>query len=142
MHKLLVPVDGSDNALRAVRYAIKLAKENEPVAIHLVTAHEPPVLYGEIAVYVSEEKMERLQREHSEVLLAAAEQLLNEGDVAYTKEILIGPIAPSIASRAEQLGCDGIVMGTRGMTALGSLVMGSVATKVVHLSSVPVTLIK
>jgi Universal stress protein family len=35
MHKLLVPFDGSENALRAVRYAIALAKQNGPVSIHV-----------------------------------------------------------------------------------------------------------
>jgi nucleotide-binding universal stress UspA family protein len=38
--------------------------------------------------------------------------------------------------------CDGIVMGTRGMSAVGNLVMGSVATKVIHLTKLPVTLVK
>ncbi|MFN5167526.1 MAG: universal stress protein [Pseudomonadota bacterium] len=37
---------------------------------------------------------------------------------------------------------DGIVMGSRGMGALGNLAFGSVATKVVHLADVPVTLVK
>lgn len=142
MHKLLLPVDGSDNALCAVRYAINLANENGPVSIHLVTAHDPPDLYGKIGAYVSQEKMEQLQREHSEALLQEAERLLVEGGVPYTKETLIGPVAQSIVRRAEELGCDGIVMGTRGMNAIGNLMMGSIATKVVHLSSCPVTLVR
>ena len=47
-----------------------------------------------------------------------------------------------IVKRPEELNCDGIVMGTRGMGAIGNLVMGSVATKVVHLTKLPVTLVK
>ena len=47
-----------------------------------------------------------------------------------------------LAKRAEELGCDEIIMGTRGMGAIGNLVMGSVATKVVHLAGIPVTLVK
>jgi nucleotide-binding universal stress UspA family protein len=142
MHKVLVPVDGSDGALRAVRYAMKLARENGPVSIHLATAHEPPILYGEIEVYVGREKMERLQREHCEAILEPAAALLRAGGVPCTAEILVGEIAPSIVKRAQELGCDGIVMGTRGMSAIGNLVMGSVATKVVHLAAIPVTLVK
>ena len=46
------------------------------------------------------------------------------------------------ADLGRRLKCDAIVMGTRGMTVLGNLVLGSVASKVVHLSSVPVTLVK
>ncbi|MDP1900390.1 MAG: universal stress protein [Rubrivivax sp.] len=53
-----------------------------------------------------------------------------------------GSLLLPLARRADELGCDGIVMGTRGMTAIGSVVMGSVATKVVHAANVPVTLVK
>jgi len=47
-----------------------------------------------------------------------------------------------IVKRAEELGCDGIIMGTQGRGTLGSLFMGSVAVKVVHLTKLPVTLVK
>ena len=47
-----------------------------------------------------------------------------------------------IADSAEREGCDAIVMGTRGMGSIGSLMLGSVATKVVHLTKLPVTLVK
>ena len=142
MRKLLVPFDGSDSALRALRYAISIAQQNGPVEIHVVTAHDEPDIYGEIAVYVSREKMAELQRQNSEYRLVAAEQVLKEAAVPYEKEILIGNIAEVIARRADELGCDAIVMGTRGMSAMGSLVMGSVATKVVHAANVPVMLVK
>jgi nucleotide-binding universal stress UspA family protein len=142
MRKLLVPFDGSDNSLRALRYAISLARENARIEIHVVTAHDEPDIYGEIAVYVTPEKMTDLQRQNSEAILATAEQVLKESGVRYEKEILIGNIAEVIARRADELGCDGIVMGTRGMTAIGGFVMGSIATKVVHAANVPVTLVK
>jgi nucleotide-binding universal stress UspA family protein len=55
---------------------------------------------------------------------------------------LIGNAAEKIVKRAEELGCDGIVIGTQGRGAIGSLLMGSVAIKVVHLTTLPVTLVK
>ncbi len=142
MQKVLVAFDGSESALRAMRYAISLAKQNGPVSIHIATAHEEPVLYGEIAVYVSREKMQELQRQHCAAIILVAEELLKDAAVPYTKQILIGRVAEVIAKCADELGCDGIVMGTRGMTAIGNLVMGSVATKVIHVATVPVTLVK
>lgn len=142
MPKVLVPFDGSKSALHALQYAIKLAQRNRLVSIHLVNAHEEPIVYGEIEVYMSHEKFAQLQREHSTAVLAIAEKRLKKAAVPYTKEILVGNIAEVIAQRAERLRCDSIVMGTRGMSAIASLVMGSVATKVVHLANVPVTLIK
>jgi nucleotide-binding universal stress UspA family protein len=142
MHKMLLPFDGSASALRALNYAVRLAKDNAPVSIHLVHAHEEPLIYGEIAVYVSREQMAELQRAHSEDVLAPAAALLKQAGVSYTKEVLTGPVAESIAKRAEETGCDSIVMGTSGLSAIENLLMGSVATKVVHLATVPVTLVK
>jgi nucleotide-binding universal stress UspA family protein len=138
----MLPFDGSDNALRAVRYAIGLAQTNPPVSVHLLHAHEPPLLYGEIAVYVDLAKVTELQRREALALLSAAEELLRAAKVTFTSEAAVGPIAPTIAERAEQLGCTAIVMGTRGMSAVGNLLLGSVATRVVHLTRLPVTLIK
>jgi nucleotide-binding universal stress UspA family protein len=140
--RILVPVDGSDNAMRAIRYAIGLAKIYVPLELHIVTVHPEPIIYGEIQVYVAREKIERLQREHSTDILKPAIEAAKEAQVCFTEEILIGETAQSIVRRAEELHCDGIVMGTRGMGAIGNLVMGSTATKVIHLTRLPVTLIK
>jgi len=142
MRKILVPVDGSENALRALSYALNLAKENKAIGLHLLTVHQEPVIYGEIQVYVSREKMEELQRNHSMDILQPAVDAAKAAGVSYTSEILIGDTASMIVKRADELNCDGIVMGTRGMSAVGNLMMGSVATKVVHLTKLPVTLIK
>lgn len=142
MQTLLVPVDGSENSLRALRHAISRAKTNGAISIHLVSAHEEPIVFGEVAVYVSKEKIDELQRKQSESVLEAAARELTAAGVPHTKEILVGPIAQTIARRADELGCDGIVMGTRGMSAMGGLLLGSVAMKVVHATKVPVTLVK
>jgi nucleotide-binding universal stress UspA family protein len=139
MHKFLVPFDGSECAQRALDYAIKLARENGPASL---AVHPEPVVYGEIQVYVSKEKMDELQRKHSEDILRPALEAAIKAGVAHTSEILAGDAAPVIVHCAEERGCDSIVMGTHGRGAIGALMMGSVATKVVHLSKVPVTLVK
>ena len=83
-----------------------------------------------------------LKRARSTALLAPALAALDAAGVPHTDEILVGPVAESIANCADARKVDAIVMGTRGMTAIGNLVMGSVATRVVHLAHVPVTLVK
>ncbi|MFN0317393.1 MAG: universal stress protein, partial [Burkholderiales bacterium] len=93
MSKLLVAFDGSENAMRALRYAIGLAKEQAALALHVVHAHEAPLVYGELGLYVSNEKLAELQREHSARVLDGAEKVLKEAAVPYTKEILAGPVA-------------------------------------------------
>ena len=58
------------------------------------------------------------------------------------EHVLVGDVAPTIVEHANRTGCDMICMGTRGMTAMSGLVMGSVATRVLHLARVPVLLVK
>lgn len=142
MRKLLVPIDASDCALRALQYAIKLAKENGPLELHIVNAHEPPIIYGEVAVYMPEDKAKEAQRQHSEEILRPAVEAAQAAGVTFVSEILVGNVPKTIVRYAEEKGCDSIVMGTRGMGAIGNLVMGSVATKVIHLTNLPVTLVK
>jgi nucleotide-binding universal stress UspA family protein len=142
MRKLLVPIDSSDNALRALQHAIRLAKEAKSLELHIVNAHEPPFVYGEIAVYMTEEKARALQRRHSEDILRPAIEMAKKAEVPFKTDILIGDVAKALVEYAEQQGCEAIVMGTRGMGAIGNLVMGSVATKVIHLTKLPVTLVK
>jgi nucleotide-binding universal stress UspA family protein len=140
--QVLLPVDGSPCALRAVEHVIRFARAGGRVSVHLVHAHEEPFLYGELGIIVSAEQIADLQRKHSDAVLEPAEKLLRAAKIPCQREILVGPIAERIAKRAEELGCDAIVMGTRGMGSIGNLLMGSVSTKIVHLATVPVTLVK
>jgi nucleotide-binding universal stress UspA family protein len=139
MHKLLVPVDGSDNAMRALEYTIRLAKEYGPIEPVILYALDPPFIWGDI--YLLEEVKER-QRKHGEEILRPYIATAKRAGVTFTSQFLIGDIPKSIVSCAETLDCEGIVMGTRGMSAIGNLVVGSVATKVIHLTKLPVTLVK
>ena len=142
MRKLLIPVDSSECALRALRHAIGLATDNGPVALHLVNVHEPPIVYGEVALYLPETKAREMLRQRSAEILAPALDLAGAAGVQHTSEIVEGDAATAITRTAVERGCDGIVMGTRGMGAIGNLVLGSVATKVIHLTALPVTLVK
>lgn len=142
MHKLMVPIDGSDNSTRALRYALKMAKEVGPMQLHLLTVHPEPAVYGEIQVYVTAEKMKEMQDLRSMDLLQPAIDAAESAGISFGSEIATGDPAVTIAKLAAERHCDAIVMGTRGMSAIANLMMGSVATKVVHLSTMPVTLVK
>jgi nucleotide-binding universal stress UspA family protein len=142
MYKILVPIDGSDNAMRAVQYAAHVAKDHKSASIHLLTVHSEPMVHGPITVYFDRDKLKELYREQGEALLKRAAAAVEPSGVPCTQEMIFGDVAPSIAQRADELDCEVIVMGTRGLDALGSLVLGSIATKVVHLTQRPVTLVK
>jgi len=53
-----------------------------------------------------------------------------------------GPIAETIDRLARETGADQIVMGARGLGRVRSLMLGSVTTQVIHLTDIPVTLVK
>ena len=79
----------------------------------ILHAHEPPVVYGELAFYVPEEKVKELQRKYGEDILRPSIETAKRAGVTFTSQVLMGDIPQSIVSCAETLGCDGIVMGTR-----------------------------
>lgn len=144
MKNLLVPFDGSASASRALDYAIALAKAAPAATVHVVHAYEEPIAYayGEVAAYFPRDELLAYEQQQSQAVLDAATARLKEAAVPFTAEARLGPVADMIIKRANEVSCDGIVMGTHGRTAIGSLVMGSVATRVVHLAKSPVTLVK
>ncbi len=142
MRKLLVPLDGSPASNKALDHAAALARQYPPIAIHVVSVHEMPHDYGRSAAYFPAEKLAELDERHSREVLEPASAKLRAAGVPHTVESVTGEVSHAIVESADRNGCDTIVMGTRGMGTIGSLVMGSVATKVVHLSSIPVLLVK
>lgn len=142
MHKLLVSIDASECAGRALDYALGLAKDNGPMELHVVNAHDEPILYGEIVVYTDLAKLKAAQEAHSQSILGPALAKARNAGIKATSEILVGDVPRMVADSAKRNGCDAIVLGTRGMGALGNLVLGSVATKIVHATDLPVILVK
>ena len=142
MLKILLAVDGSESAVRAVRKLVEtVGWYKAPPAVELVAVHLPVPLVGFADAVVSRQMTERYYREEGERMLAAARQLLDAAGIRYTAHILVGAIAQTITEHAHGSSCHMIYMGTRGMTALSNVVMGSTATKVLHLAEVPVVLV-
>jgi len=141
--KILLAVDGSESAVRATRKLIESAGwYKEPIEIELVTVHLPlPHVGGFAKAVVSHEMVEHYYSEEGGKALAASRKLLDEARLRYTPHILIGEVAPTIVEHAQKSAADLIYMGTRGMTAMSKLVLGSVVTKVLHLAHIPVVLV-
>ena len=140
--KILIAVDGSACALAAIE---GLQKRRDwfrgPEAYALIYVH-PPLPYKHAAAWAGKEAIHSYYEEESDAALAAARALLDERRIAYVTEKRVGDAADEIVRFAVSGGYDLIVMGTHGHTALANLVMGSVATKVLALCSVPVLLIR
>jgi nucleotide-binding universal stress UspA family protein len=142
MMKVLIAVDGSEHARRAVEAAARLARQGVGVDALLLNVREGPAYYGELPPF-DHESIERMLLEKQAGLLEAAlaharsHGLDNAATLAAT-----GQPAQQIAHLAAERNVDCVVMGTRGMNALAGLLLGSVAQRVVHLASVPVMLVK
>lgn len=142
MRKILVAIDGSEAALRAVQFAAKQARVVPATHLHVLTVLPPLRVYGKIEVFVGEQHMHELAALETRAVLDAAKEQLTGVLDRVELEALEGDPAEIIARRATELGCESIVMGTHGRGRLGSMVLGSVAQHVVHRSTVPVTLVR
>ena len=140
MLKTLVPVDGSSASERAVRHVILLTKGQEPTEVHLVNVQEKADAL-ELRRFLKPGEIKRTQLQHGAAALGTAKRLLDRAGIKYHEHVFIGDPAEKIATFARRGRFDKIVMGTHGRTGMTALLMGSVATKVLHLSTVPVTLV-
>jgi nucleotide-binding universal stress UspA family protein len=141
--KILLAVDGSESATRATQKVIEAAGWfKEPLEVELVTVHLPlPQVGGFAGAVVSHDMVEKYYSEEGGRALAPARKLLDGAGIRHVPHILVGEIAQSVVDHAQKTDCKLLFMGTRGMSALSNLMVGSVATKVLHLSTVPVVLV-
>jgi nucleotide-binding universal stress UspA family protein len=142
MVKVLVPVDGSEASKRATEKLVHMSGWcREAPKIDLLAVHLPVPELPHMSVVVSQEMLDRYYAEECEKMLAPSKAILDAAGVKYEVHTCVGPIAESIVNLADASGSDMIFMGTRGMTALSNMVLGSVATRVLHLAHVPVVLV-
>jgi len=141
--KILVAVDGSKPSLKAVQLLVEHCDwYRSPPEVELVTVHLPVPKLPRMGVAVGKAQIERYYREEGEAMLAPARKLLDAAGVRYQAHVLVGPVAEAIVKHAADKRCDLIYIGTRGRSALGKALIGSTATKVLHISNVPVLLVK
>lgn len=142
MLSVLIPVDGSTCSDRAVARFIRHASLfREVPTIHLLHVH-PPIPVGRVQQHIGHDVLAAYYREESEALLASAEALLNDAGLTYSRHVHVGPAAEIIVKLARELECEMVFMGTHGRGALPAAVLGSVASKVLHLADRPVMLVK
>jgi len=141
MLKILLAMDGSENALRAVSYLIKRASATrDQYEVSLVNVQYP--LHGTVATFINGAQVKQYHRDEGVKALAPAQALLDGVGIAHSEHLFVGEPAEVISRFAREHGCDEIVIGSRGLGTIGSLLVGSVASKIIHLSEVPVVLVK
>jgi nucleotide-binding universal stress UspA family protein len=145
--KVLVAVDGSKNSLRALSFAMDLAKKYaSPVLI--VNVLQLPVVYtspDDQLVYSTSRAafIKDLRRIHEETLAKALDEAnrLKPGLKVATK-LKEGEPAAQIVDAANKGGFDVIVVGHRGLSLLSEVLLGGVSERVAHLAKCAVVIIK
>lgn len=140
MQFLLVPVDGSASAQRALAHAIEMARRLGQTKLLLLNV-QPTLERWYVGGLLNKEALAHLQQ-LGEQDSAQAKALIDTAGLTYELRIVFGQPGEVITRVSQEPGCIGIVMGTRGLSDMAQVFMGSTAHKVVHLSEAPVTLVK
>jgi len=138
--KILIPTDGSDSAMRAAEFALKLAKHfgSEIVTIYVIDR----IILEEISkVYEKRGLKEEMKRKAERCLNYVVRSAEREGLKA--SSILVeGQPHDQIVRYAESLGADLIVMGSKGRRGANRILIGSVAERVIEYAPCPVVVIR
>ena len=139
MLRVLMPVDGSESAIRAVKLVIRKAPlYKEPFELHLLNVQHafPGTLRG------VHQQAQEIHREEGLKALAPARKLLDEAGVTYAHHIGVGDAVEVIAHYVKDKRIEQLVMGTRGLGSVSGLLMGSVTSKIIQLVDIPILLVK
>lgn len=134
----LVPVDGSDQSIKAAKYAIKMGKlmDAELLVFH---CHKPfPVTLGEPYF---QKAIDKMQIKVSS-LLDPFRTLFNDSGIKFAERVLEGQPGAMICEAAKIEKCEMIIMGSRGRSELKGLFLGSVTHRVLHSAPCPVLVVR
>lgn len=142
IQRVLVAVDGSPGAARALREALALRaqlRQGDKVELHMVNVQRP--VSGNVASFVSSGSIEDYHRERAEQALEPARAMLRDAGQAFVEHRKVGQPAEVISEVAAQQGCDLIVMGSRGLGTHTGALLGSVAAATLEHAGVPVLVV-
>lgn len=147
--KILVPIDGSENAFRAASFAIGMAKkyDSELLVVHVSNLSQNLQLLGFYGAPYPDTIAERIQAAKLEAqpwFDRIQKEAENQNVRVSKSEVIEGPlsIVGEIIHYAERNGVNIIVIGTRGRTGFKKLVLGSVASGIVTYAPCPVLVVR
>ena len=141
IQKILIPFDFSEHSEKACVWAVSMAEKwgARLLVLHVVPRPTyPPVLMGSHFNAVDFET--GLRAEAEEQVRAFVARTAHDG-VPMDVKVMIGEPSWDICKIAEEEQCDLVIMGSHGRTGLGHVLLGSVAERVVRLSSCPVLVV-
>lgn len=140
MLNILIPVDGSKSSLRAVEYVVQYrALHNEVLNVTLV--HAQPRFSRYLTRFVPSGNVTMFQKERADKALESAINVLSEAQVVHEVRVGKGDTTDVIIGCAEKIGAQKIVMGSTRKNALTRFFQGSVVSKVMAGTDIPVEVI-
>lgn len=144
---LLVPVDGSEGANAAARYAAGLA-ERLGIPLRLLFAFPAsalemmPLPDAAASMYFDPETLEAVRKEAAQSAFAGAREALKDFSGTVGEQALSGQPAEAILKCAEDNPGAMIVMGRRGLSHVKEVLLGSVTQRVIHHATCPVLVVR
>jgi nucleotide-binding universal stress UspA family protein len=135
--KILLAVDGSECSTRAVRYVAKHLDASTPMLL----LHADPPLRG-VALDVGARNIALYHADNHKAAVRAARRVLKQAGVPFRELLLVGHPDQAIVRTAKKEKVDVIVMGSRGNGVLANLLLGSVVTKVLASTQIPVLVVR
>jgi nucleotide-binding universal stress UspA family protein len=139
--KLLLPVDGSPSAARAIELVAGYRGPPSRVAPVVLNVQSPPAMLWPEASLDAPAVERALLEAGAEVARAALERLAGS-PLRAEQAVRLGLPVSAILREAETRGSDLIVMGTRGQGMVHGFALGSVAMRVAHGGTTPVCLVR
>ena len=140
LSKLLVPVDGSENSLRALDHAIYLAKKTGANITAMNVIENPPTVYVESQKLLND--LLAKFREESANILDKCKQIAEKNDVKIETVMGEGDAASTIVGYAQKGDFDTIIIGRRGFGRFKEMMLGSISNKVLHHAKCTVMIVK
>ena len=138
---ILVPMDFSSHASAALKLAVRMARDSG-ATVHVLHAYALPLaLNSPYPVKIPETVLEALREEAARKLEESLATVRDSG-VKLESHLVHASPAAGICEAAEELGADLIVMGTRGLTGLAHVLLGSVAERTLRVAPCPVLTVK
>ncbi|PWW44368.1 universal stress protein [Melaminivora alkalimesophila] len=141
MLRIMIAVDGSALSLDAVHHALDLVRRGGLQATLVLGHVQEEASLLELATQGADAVAQASIRAGTH-LLQDAVALVQAAGVSYETELGLGPVAATLVDMVERCGCDALIVGARGLGGLRGAFLGSVSQQLVHLSPVPVTVVK
>jgi Universal stress protein UspA and related nucleotide-binding proteins len=139
--RIVVAYDGSDQAIKALNTAIELSKAFNS-KLDVVEVVDTAALLGMGFAPIPSDVIAQIYSKAQNDVEQAKKKAQEAGVKDVTSQVLEGDPATSIIEYASKNGADLIVMGSRGLSTFKRLVLGSVSSKVVQESRIPVLVVK